>query len=591
MFVIKNQIDWLKLLGPNKVKSDIKLNNNIVFNKILDNKIYISNHKFDGNGYTVSYYSKPGSSCLFDLQGGEIKNLYVDCNRASLADNNGWIVGSESYGDIINCHTTGIISGSGNGGIVGENFGHLEIESNIDKCSSTGNIYGQCTGGITGSKTDNCNITNCCSVGKINGSQSGGIIGSNSSNCKVIGCYSSGDILGQICGGICGFNTKNIYVQECFVLGKIGGKESIVCGGLVAGISPENKFMYIEDCYTIGNITSQKGKTSSSGGLIGINGCNKKNSRVSIKNCYVLGKCTNSGSIIGNMLNNCRLIVQNCTTVDKNIINYNKIKLKDINHNIDNISSINDKWGDKWCNNGKYIILNKFNNLLIWNEYNNYLSHPSINIASSGMNGDMRMKTIHSYITSMPNNTNTYVLFDNNDKKDKLVISYKGWNVPKDRYFGRLERLKGDEERYNKVKKVLESTNFIKYIVIEYNDDVIVFDLTEFVFKKYNPKLFNSYDLETVRYTNNNKNIKVTPNLKNNVGLYLLNDTYSKTEYTLNKNIIFNINNTVLTLCLSKDRSNIVKRGSIELRFSNNFDYDVVTGACINGTHIPNKDL
>lgn len=586
MIIIKNEIEWLKLLGPDKVKSDIKLNNNIVFTKILDDKLYLSKYNFDGCGYTITYYSKHNSSCLFDLQGGEIKNVCVKCNRASLSDNNGWIVGQDSYGNIINCHTDGIISGNGNGGIVGNNFGNSTVESSIEKCSSTGNIYGQYTGGITGNKLHNCVITNCYSTGKISGSQSGGIISSNSNNCKVIGCYSGGDILGTICGGICGFNTNNIYVQECFVLGKIGNDKSIVCGGLISGISPNNEFMYVEDCYTVGNIVSAKGRTSSSGGLIGIIGCNNKKSKHSIKNCYVLGKCTNSGSIVGYILNKCKLITNNCITVNNNIINYNKINLKNISHNIDNISTTTDKWGDKWSNNGKYITLNRFKNPLIWNEYNNYLTPPCINFISSGMNGDMRIKTINSYITSMPNNNKTYVLFS--DKKNNLVISYKGWNIPEERYANKLERLKGNEERYNKVKKILKVTNFIKYIIIEHKDDIIVFDLTEFVFKKYNTKLYNSNELETTRCS---KSIKVSPNLKNDVGLYLLNDTHSKTDYTLNKNIIFNINDTVLTLCLSKDRSNIVKRGSIELRFSNNFDHSNSIGACINGAHILNDEL
>ena len=112
---------------------------------------------FNGNGYTISgvNFSKSGSYVgifRYVQQSGKISNLNVKANFTP--------TGSKSF----------------TGGIVGENYGTLEL------CSFEGTVQGQnVIGGIVGNNADSGQILSCTSMGSVIGENStGGIAGKNS---------------------------------------------------------------------------------------------------------------------------------------------------------------------------------------------------------------------------------------------------------------------------------------------------------------------------------------------------------------------------------------------------------------------------
>jgi uncharacterized protein (TIGR02145 family) len=81
----------------------------------------------------------------------------------------GGIVGSYNHGMISNCYSTGAISGSNAGGIVGSNN---TVSGAIQNCYSTGAISGTGAGGIAGNSND-ASIQNAYSTGTFSGTARG----------------------------------------------------------------------------------------------------------------------------------------------------------------------------------------------------------------------------------------------------------------------------------------------------------------------------------------------------------------------------------------------------------------------------------
>ena len=76
MIVINSIDDWYRYIGEsNMPKSDIVLGADITFTRVLINKIYLGKHTFDGKCFTITYYRKPDSSALFDIQNGTVKKF------------------------------------------------------------------------------------------------------------------------------------------------------------------------------------------------------------------------------------------------------------------------------------------------------------------------------------------------------------------------------------------------------------------------------------------------------------------------------------------------------------------------------------
>ena len=149
---------------------------------------------FDGQGYKI-YINISSFASSFDLTGGTVQNLGIDCSSTTLASTVGYIGSANSYGNVYNCHTDGNLSDS-NGGI----FGVINGTVNIERCTWSGSCEGQFSGGIMATTTnDTITITiNECYTNVISmpGTDNwrSGIVGTIYQGTVVItNCYSFGD--------------------------------------------------------------------------------------------------------------------------------------------------------------------------------------------------------------------------------------------------------------------------------------------------------------------------------------------------------------------------------------------------------------
>ena len=240
--------------------------------------------------------------------------LIENCNNYAKVENEGenqqigGIVGVGAIGiekkiKINKCTNQGIISGySKVGGIIGYNYGEVDVENCINKGSTKAEY--ELSGGITGYNNGGT-ISKCINLGNILLGESGrygsgGIAGRNGGNYQAVSkielCCNLGDIiaptstLGQAAGiagnADSGDNMDNIIIN-CYNSGNITGSKS------VGGIAGYIKGLKIENCYNKGNV---KTTTSSiPGGIIGANGGIKE-----CKNNYWLNTC---GATSGDSIN------------------------------------------------------------------------------------------------------------------------------------------------------------------------------------------------------------------------------------------------------------------------------------------------
>ena len=181
-----------------------------------------------------------------------IKNIGVTIsNSSTLASNSGWI--GQRYMNknsidcqVKKCYSTGSISTSGAGGILGRDSSGIATN-----CYSTGIISGDNgidngAGGIFGTYSSGTAI-NCYSSGNISGKYAGGIFGDYGINNKATNCYSKGDIIGQYAGGICGWVGT---ATNCYSSGAISG---IGAGGIF-GLGSTGT---ATNCYSSGAISGR----------------------------------------------------------------------------------------------------------------------------------------------------------------------------------------------------------------------------------------------------------------------------------------------------------------------------------------------
>lgn len=264
---------------------------------------------FDGKGYIIRniYINLPSRDYigLFGYVGnsGQIKNLGIEDANITGSYTVGVLVGSNAYGLISNCYSTGIVRGKeGVGGLVGGNSGSLT------NCYSTVSVYGTMdgVGGLAGSSsnTHSRGLTNCYATGPVNGEDDvGGLVGWNYSS--IANCYATGSVHGRdYVGGLVGdsYGTYRSLSQltNCYATGTVNGTGDYV-GGLI-GVNSTS----VTNCYSTGSISG----TTYVGGFTGYN-----YDRYSIlTNCYATGFVSgtiyvgglageNTGSIISSFWN------------------------------------------------------------------------------------------------------------------------------------------------------------------------------------------------------------------------------------------------------------------------------------------------
>ena len=197
----------------------------------------------------------------------KLKNIILEGGEVNARQWVGSLVG-ESYGEILNCKSSCIVSGEKYvGGLIGmssdkfqtitncsasgkvtgwytsENIGGLVgvSKSSIDNCSFSGDVSGKDkVGGLIGSSF--AQISNCNSSGNVNGDlYVGGLVGLNNNN--ILNSYSNSNVTGYFAGGLVG-DMGSFSISNCYATGDIIGKNSTVyiggpkCGGLAAFFGP-----------------------------------------------------------------------------------------------------------------------------------------------------------------------------------------------------------------------------------------------------------------------------------------------------------------------------------------------------------------
>ncbi|MCG2759662.1 MAG: hypothetical protein L6407_00435 [Candidatus Delongbacteria bacterium] len=233
---------------------------------------------FDGQGHTVSgvYLNRPESDFIgfFGLlSGGTVQNLGITDADISGSQNTGILCGYlDNNAQIVNCYSTGNVSGNSAGGLIGTN----SDSSTITGCYSSADvdIRNGGGGGFAGSNNNGI-ITNCYSTGEVsdtsynNASGLGGFIGGNANNSLINYCYSTGNVIedsyihleGESAGGFASVNSTSA-ISNCYSKGDVIAENSTYTGGFIARNNNSSTISY---CYSTGNVTV----SILSGGFIG----------------------------------------------------------------------------------------------------------------------------------------------------------------------------------------------------------------------------------------------------------------------------------------------------------------------------------
>ena len=199
---------------------------------------------FNGNGHTISnlQIESPESRYigLFGkIVGATVSNLLLDNAVINGRSRVGVLAGACSYGMIINCGTTGSITGVEYvGGLIGYNI----------------------QGFIEASSAD-CLVAGRSSVGGLVGENGHGTI----TRCKVSHSITVSEPSGySYAGGLAGCNTGDIE-YSCFTSDLIVDGNEITVGG-IAGVNYSGN---ITSVYTTGNVMSHASSSNTTGGFIG----------------------------------------------------------------------------------------------------------------------------------------------------------------------------------------------------------------------------------------------------------------------------------------------------------------------------------
>jgi len=271
---------------------------------------------FDGNGHTISNLTIEGGGYLGLIgqarSGMRISNLGLEAVVVNgIGVHIGGVVG-QNYGSVLNCYSTGTVSGRYDaGGLVGSNHGSVTLSystgvingdedigglvgdnghgGSITTSYSTGSVSGgRYVGGLVGDNTAG-SITKSYSTATVNGSSRvGGLVGFNyghplGTGSSITTSYSTASVSGSFdVGGLVGYNGGMITTS--YSTGVVNGDEDI--GGLVGANRHGGS---ITTCYGTGSVTGHYRV----GGLVG------ENVRGSITSCYSTGTVSGSDDVRG----------------------------------------------------------------------------------------------------------------------------------------------------------------------------------------------------------------------------------------------------------------------------------------------------
>ncbi|MFH1719304.1 MAG: GLUG motif-containing protein, partial [Planctomycetota bacterium] len=196
---------------------------------------------FDGNSHIISHLTIRGGGYLGLIGhmwgwGTTVRALStVSVNIAGSGDCVGGLAGYNNGGHVVQCYSSGIVTGSSYvGGLVG-------LEGRPDKrtitdshSTATVTAMTQCAGGLVGSNYGW--VVRCYSTGPVAAAfGAGGLVGRNYGS--IVTSYSSGSVNGTSCiGGLVGINDRYKYyyvgdIVESYSTGSVSGEDLV--GGLV----------------------------------------------------------------------------------------------------------------------------------------------------------------------------------------------------------------------------------------------------------------------------------------------------------------------------------------------------------------------
>jgi len=225
---------------------------------------------FSGGGYKIIglYIDRPTrDECgLFGNVTCDIKDVSLE----SVDITGDWYTGSLigfSIGNIINCHSSGVVHGQHLvGGLCGD-FGFGYTSEKMQNCSSSANVVcnDQNAGGLVG--YSELNIEDCFASGNVTANgYAGGLCGVDTGSIKR--CFATGDVTGSgsdppNIGGLIGARNSSHSLEDCYATGDASAYESV--GGLIGRDSSTTPD--VKRCYSVGGVDDTGG--GSAGGLVG----------------------------------------------------------------------------------------------------------------------------------------------------------------------------------------------------------------------------------------------------------------------------------------------------------------------------------
>ncbi len=203
-----------------------------------------------------------GEDYIGGVVGGNARDI-INSRSSSIVSGTsyvGGLVGGSEGGQVINCSSSGEVTGTywGAGGLAGYDY-ETSGGGIISNCYSSANVAGvEAVGGLVGSAYDT--ISNSFATGSVRGTEAvGGLAGDGDG--EILQCFAMGDVEGSIkVGGLIGWSWP-LRVYDCYAKGNVLGDASV--GGLV-GVNEDGT---MERCYSTGFVTGN----NHVGGLVGKN--------------------------------------------------------------------------------------------------------------------------------------------------------------------------------------------------------------------------------------------------------------------------------------------------------------------------------
>ncbi|MBX3043014.1 MAG: hypothetical protein KIT33_02085 [Candidatus Kapabacteria bacterium] len=203
----------------------------------IGNDVISFTGEYDGQGHTISnlFINRPAQEYvgLFRrTNNSTISNIgIVDCNITGFFAVGSLVGRCDSNSEIINCYSTGTLTGTNLiGGLVGSTY-----DTEIINCYSNVTVTGEdVVGGLVGrNEWTNSKINNSYSTGDVSGDDIvGGLVGDNTNLAEINNSYSTGNVNADYqIGGLVGVNSTDAVINNSYSTGSVDGNDAV--GGLV----------------------------------------------------------------------------------------------------------------------------------------------------------------------------------------------------------------------------------------------------------------------------------------------------------------------------------------------------------------------